>query len=243
MLISSGSLVLSNFINAPLRSFSTVPSTRFADLLESREVSVEPYQTSALSFYALGMFGNFESVNFIALPTSVEAPQASNNAPPNDQQATHKKCEFKQNLSGAETKMRVSADGYILPYLPNNHQKNLTNLVSQAQHNVNIIGKNVFNTSEKLEINFKESKITNIRRAYERKLDPLQVHASQSGGQTIISLTGTIFDLTKSLKMRDISSKILAEFGIKNSVLYINANNVTKACYSIREENHGSGAR
>ena len=243
MLISSDNLTRYHVVGVPLKSSSTISSTGFAELLELSKARVEPYQSSALSFDALGMFGNFNSINFVMPPVIMGSLQTSNDITPDQYQIIHGKNEFTQNSSGIGVQRQALVENHVSLHLMTYHQKDSTNLTSQNHYIAKAIVANAYKASEKFETVLKRSRPINMHQACERKLDQIRVCISQRGDQTIVSLTGAIFDLTKSLKLRHVSSKLFAEFGIKNGILYVNAKNVTEAYYFMREENHGSGAR
>lgn len=243
MLISSDNLTRSHVAGVPLKSLSAIPLSGFAELLEPSKAKVEPYQNSALSFDALGMFGKFKSVNFIKSSEIAGFLQTLDNITPDQHQDIHGKNEFKQNSSRIGIQRQALVENHASLHFMTYHQKKSTNLTPQNHYVSKTIVENTYNASEKFETGLRQSKSANTHKAYERNLDQFRICVSQSGDHTIVSLTGIIFDLTESLKLRHISSKLFAEIGIKNGILYVNAKKVTEAYYFMREENHGSGAR
>jgi hypothetical protein len=243
MLISNENFVRPNFVAAPAVQNSAKRSTTFSLLIERNEVQIENDQSSALSFNALGMFGNFDSINFIESSPPVYAEKNNADFTAKNTQILYKSSGISQYPNAAIAKQKSQSVKYNFSKLTIEYAKNLKNIN-------NLIFKNYINSSinQRSVANFRSVYLSSFvyihnHEVHERLINPFQLNILHKGGQFFVSLTGSVFDLTNSLKMRGVASSILEKFGIKNGILYINAINVTKAYYFIREENHGSGTR
>ena len=243
MLISNENFVQSNFVAAPTVQNSAKHSTAFSLLIERNEVRIENDQSSALSFNALGMFGNFDTVNFIESLPPVYMTQNNTDLINDDTQILYKSSE----ISHCSTAVVLQRKTENIKY---NFAKSIIEYAKNLKNTNNLTFQNYFNSSinQRYETGFRSvffnfSAPIHSHKVQERAINPFNLHVMQKDGQFFVSLTGYVFDLTNSLKMRDIASSIFEKFGIKNSILYVNTKNVTKAYYFIREENHGSGTR
>ena len=243
MLISNENFVRSNFVATQTEQTSAKYPIAFSLLLEQNEIRIENDQSSALSFNALGMFGNFDTIKFIESSPSLHTAQNDTDFITDNSQTLYKPREANQYLNTVIVKQKLQNLEYnlsnsIIEYAKNS--KNPNNLTFKNYSNSSVI--------QRFETGFRSVGVNSSISVYsdkmpEQEIKSFQLHISQKDSQFFVSLTGFVFDLTNSLKMRDIASSILEKFGIKNGILYINAINVTKAYYFIREENHGSGTR
>ncbi len=243
MLVSNENFVRSNFVAAPAVQSSAKYPAVFSLLIERNDTRIENDHSSALSFNALGMFGNFDTINFIESSLPVYAAQNDSELITDDTKILYKSTEISRYSSAVIVKQKSKNIEYdfskSIKIEYNKNSKNINNLAFKNYVNL-IINQQSENDFQSFYLN---SSASVHNKVYDRKITPFQLHISQKDGQFFVSLTGYVFDLTNSLKMRDIASSIFEKFGIKNSILYVNAKNMTKAYYFIREENHGSGAR